>query len=251
MTTNPTSSTGSDELDYLVRSLDELDREFEAGDLDPDDYNTLRNDYTVRIADEMRRRKGTKGRTSTGLPSGSRLGRWLLIGAAIATFALGAGWLVARSAGERGVNDALTGNINETPRQQNARCQELAAGGSIIEALECFDEVLAADPDNVEALTYRGWYLVLASTSASTEAPADGGMSQQVELMASAMTYLDRAIEIDPSYPDALAFRSVAFDRLGLVDEACADVTALLALDPPEFFVNQTAALVQRNGCEA
>ncbi|MBA2386613.1 MAG: hypothetical protein H0V69_05910, partial [Acidimicrobiia bacterium] len=43
-----------EERRFLLRSLRDLDREFEAGDVERDDYDTLRDDYTVRAATVLR-----------------------------------------------------------------------------------------------------------------------------------------------------------------------------------------------------
>lgn len=231
------------QLAEQLRALEDLEDEYQAGDLDEADYLTLRDDYTVRVADAMRRLEGAA--TPVDAPGRSRarrLGPLALVVAAV--FAVGAGWLLARSAGERGLDDALTGEI-ESNRQRVFECQELGVGGRIVESLQCFDEVLVDDPDNVEALTYRGWYVILTTSSAQTTGQED----EAAELLEVGRTYLDRAVEVDPGYADARAFRAAVFDRLGQSEAACAEVAALLALDPPPFFVNQTQGIVDRNGC--
>ncbi|MEL6984124.1 MAG: hypothetical protein AAFO29_16990 [Actinomycetota bacterium] len=225
-----------------LQALDDLEAEFAAGDLDEADYRELRDDYTVRVADAMRKMEG-KAEPAPPPPSRARLaGPAVLVGAFV--FALGAGWLLARSAGERGLDDALTGEIVSN-RQRVFQCQEMGVDGRIVESLECFDEVLIDDPDNVEALTYRGWYVILTTSSAQ----ATGQDEEANELLEVGRSYLDRAVEADPSFPDARAFRAAVFDRLGDAPAACDEVEALLALDPPPFFVNQTQAIVERNGC--
>ena len=40
--------------DFLLRSLEDLEREFAAGDMDEADYRTLRDDYTVRASEVLR-----------------------------------------------------------------------------------------------------------------------------------------------------------------------------------------------------
>lgn len=226
-----------DELELQLKSLQDLDLELEAGDLDEVDYQTLKDDYTVRVADTVRRLQ-----QQTDLVDGQKKRRVNpLTVVAVLLFALGAGWLLARSTGERGIGDTATGAI-DSPRQLVFQCQELAADGQIVESMQCLDGVLAKDPANSEALTYRGWYLVL--TAGSTE-----DQSQSVELLGAGMTYLDQAIEVDPEFPDARAFRTVIFDRLGEADLACQELDELLALEPPQFFVDQTANIGIRNNC--
>ncbi len=229
-----------DELDVQLRSLDDLEAEHRAGDLDDADYETLRNDYTVRVADTMRRLDHQQGLVETGRRR--RLNPLVIV--ALVAFAAGAGWLLARSTGERGVNDILTGGIAST-RQRVFDCQELAADNQIVDALRCLDGALLEDPDNPEALTYRGWYLILTISSAE----AAGEEEQAAELLETGLTYLDRAVAIDPTFPDARAFRSVVYDRLGDSAAACTEVNDLVALNPPPFFVQQTQAIYDRNGC--
>ncbi len=226
-----------------LQALEDLEAEYEAGDLDEADYRELRDDYTVRVADAMRKIEGKAPPAPVTAASRARRAGPLVLVAAL-VFAVGAGWLLARSAGERGLDDALTGEI-ESNRQRVFQCQEMGVDGRIVESLQCFDDVLIDDPDNVEALTYRGWYVILTTSSAQ----ASGQDDEASELLEVGRTYLDRAVEVDPSFPDARAFRAVVFDRLGQPEEACAEVADLLALDPPPFFVTQTEPIVARNGC--
>ena len=43
-----------EQRDFLLRSLDDLERERDAGDIEPEDYRTLRDDYTARAAAVLR-----------------------------------------------------------------------------------------------------------------------------------------------------------------------------------------------------
>ncbi|MGF1595773.1 MAG: tetratricopeptide repeat protein [Acidimicrobiales bacterium] len=238
-----------EERDRWLRALDALDAEYEAGEIDDLDYTALRDDYTARAADTLRRldEPGPDG-VGGGRAGPSRPVRWFLVAAGLLVFSVAAGLVLAQTLGERGVNDQLTGGIDESPRDKVLRCQQLGAGGGdLVGSLQCFDEVLDDDPDNAEALAYRGWYLVLAGGALQRSVGIED--EDALELLASGLRYLDRAIDADPTYPDPLAFRATINDRLGEADRACADVAALLALDPPEFFVEQTAAIVERNAC--
>ena len=75
-----------------------------------------------------------------------------------------------------------------------------------ITALKSFDQVRDIDPENVEAITYGGWLVRNVSRSATDEA-------QSKELLTAAITRIDEAIKIDPTYPDALAFRAIIYLR--------------------------------------
>jgi hypothetical protein len=66
--------TMEQEREFLLRSLADLDAEYEAGDIDDDDYRTLTDDYTVRAATVLRAIEATKATRSTkkrGPSSGS------------------------------------------------------------------------------------------------------------------------------------------------------------------------------------
>ncbi len=231
-----------EERDFLLASLDDLEQEHEAGDLDENDYRELRDDYTVRTADAIR--SIDDFRAETGTRARQPFGRSLGIVGLVLLFAVGAGWLLAQASGERGAQDEISGEIEETPRQQLLRCQSLGAQ-DLVAALRCYDELLAEDPQNVEALTYRGWFLVLTTGSAQAEGDDQGA----AELLTRAQANLDRAVEIDPSYPDARAFRAVVFDRLGDVDAACGELRTLDGLNASPLMLNLVAPLNDGLGC--
>lgn len=257
-----------EERDLLLRSLDDLEAERAAGDLDRDDYESLRDAYTARAADVLRELAGegaepaqaasAPASTSTTsapatrvptTPSRRRSRRLVTVGLLLA-FAVVAGFVLARAAGERGVNDAMTGGIDPSSRTQVLECQDLgSAGGDLVGALQCFDDLLAIDPENAEALTYRGWYLLLAAGSLQQTAEDAVEEADAEALIANGLGYLDRAIAADSDLPDPLAFRAVIHDRLGRSEEACADVAVLRALEPPAMFLDLTADLASRNGC--
>ena len=71
-----------------------------------------------------------------------------------------------------------------------------ALAGELVPAAQLLDLVVAVEPDNVPALTYRGFIRAIAS--GNEPALADEAESQ-----------LDRALELEPNYPDALAIRAV------------------------------------------
>ncbi len=231
-----------EERDFLLASLDDLEAEYAAGDLDDHDYKELKDDYTVRTADAIRSIDNYRAELDEVAPvlPARRFG----IIAALLVFAVGAGWLLAQSTGERGARDEISGQIDETPRQQLLRCQSLGAQ-DLVEALACYDEVLEEDPQNVEALTYRGWFLVLTTGSAEAGGEAEAAR----ELLGRAQENLQRAVDIDPTYPDARAFRAIVFDRLGEVDQACGELDVLSGLNPPPLMENLVAPLRDGLSC--
>ncbi|MGP8209289.1 MAG: cytochrome c-type biogenesis protein CcmH [Acidimicrobiales bacterium] len=101
----------------------------------------------------------------------------------------GALWLVDRSATPRLPGDTITGGQDGT----SAALQQASALATTdpAAALAVYDEVLAAQPDQPEALTDEGWIY------------AEGGFVDQ------AMARLDRAEEVDPSYDAAHFYRAL------------------------------------------
>ncbi len=236
-----------EERDFLLRSLDDLESEHDAGDLDDADHASLRDDYTVRAAAVIRAIDDHRSELdSLHAAKSSPLRRWAWI-IATAAGALLAGVVVARTAGERGVGDSLTGAVPESIRDQVLECQQLGTQGAdgLQESLVCFDGVLDQDPNNVEALTYRAWYLSLVASSATEQGFGDSA----TELYDAAASQLDRAIEVDPTFPDARAFRAVVADRLGDPDRACAELASLGELDAPPMMSQLTASLDERLDC--
>lgn len=219
-----------EERDFLLRSLDDLDRERAAGDLTDDDYQTLRDDYTARAAEVLRaleERRAAFDRARAARPR--RTGRVVLVVAVVAAFAVGAGLLVANLAGDRTDTGEISGSVPETTGQRLAGCLRSANAGEIVEALQCYDAVLADEPANAEALTYRGWSLVLAG------------------LPFEAWRWFDDAVIADPGYADARAFRAIVLNAWCRPEEALAELDALDDIGP----LPEIAALIEGRGVRA
>lgn len=200
---------------FLLRSLADLEAEHDAGDLDDADYEALKDDYTARAAAVLRAVEDRKARFAEARPARSPLRLALAVGGVV-LLAVVAGLLVARASGVRDADDEITGGDSAlATRDQLVECQGLAAEGEALESIRCYDAVLEAEPENVEALTYRGWVLVLAG------------------LFDEAQPYFDQAIALDPDYPDVRAFQAVSYARQGRTDEAEAAIEAFEATDPP------------------
>jgi tetratricopeptide (TPR) repeat protein len=203
-----------EERDFLLRSLDDLERERVAGDVDDDDYQTLRDDYTARAAAAIRAVEEGRANFAAARPPRSR-GRILAWGAGVVLFALLAGYLVTEASGRRDAGDFITGDLRRSATQNLNRAGGLLAEGRYDEAVEVYDEVLAVQPANVEALTYKGWGLTLAGDR-------EAGLLTLIE-----------AATTDPDYPDAHAFLAIVFFRAGLVEQAERELELLDGLDPP------------------
>jgi tetratricopeptide (TPR) repeat protein len=225
-----------DQRDFLLRSLDDLEREREAGDVDEADYETLKDDYTARAARTIRAIEAHRSRTARTGPGRRRSWRRLVTTVAgVAAFAVLAGVLVAQASGRREADDPLTGEIRQTTRAQLAEALTLAGEQRYDEAVAVYDEVLDEQPGNVEALTYKGWVQFLSGDSAGIET-------------------LIAATEADPEYPDTHAFLAVILCRAGRTEAALSELDRLEGLDPPPFVLQLVDGLRRRaesGGCTA
>ncbi len=201
-----------DQRDFLLRSLEDLEREHDAGDVDDADYEALRDDYTTRAARVLR---ALEGYTAPARPARGRGRRSLLTVGAVVLFAVLAGVLVAQTAGRREPGETLTGGIRTSVTEKLNRAGRLGSEGDYTGAVELYDEVLEQDPDNAEALTYKGWMLFLGDD-------VSGGLTS---LLAAGTAH--------PEYPDVHAFLAVVLYRNGLIAEAGRELDRLDALNPP------------------
>jgi tetratricopeptide (TPR) repeat protein len=202
-----------EQRDFLLRSLADLEREHEAGDVDDHDYVTLKDDYTARAARTIRAIEAHHARVAVARPPRS-WSRTLATVAAVVAFAVVAGVLVARFAGRREAGDALTGDIRESTRTQLDNGRLALQQERYDDSIEIYDAVLADQPDNVEALTYKGWAQI-----------GNGDMDGVARLL--------NAAELDPDYPDTHYFLAGAFAIAGRYDSAVAELDRFDALDPP------------------
>ena len=207
-----------DERDFLLASLDDLDREHAAGDIGDDDYQALKDDYTVRAAAVVRALEGHDAaaavadadRVGGEAEGGGRI-RTLAISALVVAFALAAGVVIANNFGTRTSGDSLVSSAPTSNREKIAQAQQLEASGDpdgLAEAASLYDEVLESDPENVDALTYKGWLL--------TRAGLEEGM-----------VLLDRAIELQPGYAAPHVFKAVALRNAGDPAGALAELDAV------------------------
>lgn len=186
-----------DERDFLLQSLRDLEDEHAAGDLDDDDYHALKDEYTAKAAAVLRQLEGeVPAVVPASAVTGSRAGRRGRIAAGVVLLGLlsaGAGYGVAQSSGERLSGDQVSGDLPEGSVDRITKANALAAEGEILEAVKVYDDLLEDDPENPVALAQRGWLISRVDLSL-----VDSGLSS-----------IDRAIAVDPTYPDAHFFRGM------------------------------------------
>lgn len=220
-----------DQRRFLLDSLLDLELQRDAGEISKADYESLRDDYTVRAADILRAIRAIDSPPPPPPPppppkeplplvlqpslakakARPRRAVTVTVSAVMVAIALASVLLLASTR-----NDTSTNANPQTPTERLAFAHQLEGEGKAVDALRQYDAVLKLEPNNVEALAYRGWLLKLAG------------------LVDLAQTALDRAVAIDPSFPDTRFFRGMLFfqDRNDPAS-AIPEFEAYLASKPP------------------
>jgi cytochrome c-type biogenesis protein CcmH len=199
---------------YLFASLARLDRERAAGDLDETTYLALREDTTSRAAALLRQIEeagSARPRSQSQSPPRRRRLHALAVGAALLA---GAGVLVAATAHSQHARPTASGAIGATSGDPLGQARRLAQQGKIVEALKSYDQILASDPRQSEALAYRGALLAMAGQT-------DLGLAS-----------IERAIAADPTYPVAHYLRGLVLTQQGDQTTAAAEFRTTLADNP-------------------
>jgi tetratricopeptide (TPR) repeat protein len=214
-----------EERRFLLRSLADLEREHDAGDVDEVDYLALRDGYVSRAAATMRAIDDQQAALPKAPPANwtRRLFVGLIAGAMIAVV----WWALSASSAQRLPGQEITGADPRSERQvllTQARQLQMSDPAS---SAATYALVLENDPENIEALTYRGWTLRIASMSMPDSA-------ERVDALIEAIGSLDEAIKINPDYPDPYCFLGIIEGRdLNLPESAVPDLETCLAGNPP------------------
>ena len=138
---------------FLLKSLDDLDRELAKGDITEKDYAQLTRDYKRRLF------KLTKHEAASSNEPKLQVAKktWLTV-IFLVVLALISGIAIANSSGERTGSETITGSIRKSTVTKLQEAQQLLSDSEKWnEAISIYDEVLEDQPSNVEALTYRAW----------------------------------------------------------------------------------------------
>jgi tetratricopeptide (TPR) repeat protein len=220
-----------EERDFLLRSLEDLERERAAGDVDDTDYATLRDGYTSRAATVLRRLSSDEDDAApvagSQRPPRRRapLVAWVVIVVAVAVMS---GWLVARFSGERLPGQIASGNIeSDSVSGLLSDARQRLAPNDPEPAMQLYAQVLELEPDNVEALTYLGWLSALSARSIEDD-------DEATQRFQTGLVLLRQATTIDDTYADPHCFLGVLFFRfLGDTEAAEPELQRCLDLDPP------------------
>lgn len=214
-----------EERRFLLRSLADLEREHDAGDVDDDDYRELRDGYTARTAAVLRQIES--GRAA--LPSKPAVSwRRRVIGAVVVVATIGVvWWALSASSAQRLPGQQISGLDPRDETQvllSQARSLQVSDPAA---AADIYAQVLDRDPDNAEALTYRGWTLALSTIGEQDTAVVQATLDEAVESLVA-------AIEVDRTYPDPYCFLGIVEYRFfGAAETALPFVEGCLSAGPP------------------
>jgi hypothetical protein len=189
-----------EEQRFLLRSLADLEREHDVGDVDDVDYLALKDGYTVRAAATLRAVEAGRSGLAPRPPANWKR-RLITLGIVMVSIGI-VWWALSASSAQRLPGQQISGL---DPRDE---VQVLMSQARAIQARDpasaaaLYATVLEQEPLNVEALTYRGWTLALSSMGQTDQATAG-------PLLDEASASLLLAIETDPTYPDPFCFLGI------------------------------------------
>jgi tetratricopeptide (TPR) repeat protein len=194
-----------EEREFLLRSLSDLEREHDAGDVDDLDYRTLKDGYTVRAATVLRQIEDGRGESSAS--EQRRWSRIVAVTAAIVVGAIGVGFVLAGAWGERSSGQEITGlTPGDESRVVLTNARSAMSAGDFATANALFAEVIEMDRargrESAEAVAYFGWTLALLARQDPDEAAA-------AERIDAAVLALGRATQIEPDYADPYCFLAI------------------------------------------
>lgn len=219
-----------DERDFLLRSIEDLEDQKAAGEIDEAAYQELLEDYTARAAAALRSLASAEKEPRAD-PAAPRPRRRWPVPVVLAAVVLVALVSLPRALRDRQPGETVTGNAQsaatsvpieglerraaERPEDAGARlayARALLEVRDLVGALKAYDRAAALDPSNPEPHAYGGWIVLLA------------GLTDE------ALVRLDRAIAADAAYPDVRFFRAMALRRAGRDAEAVGELESYLRL---------------------
>ena len=240
------------ERDFLLKSLDDLEGERSAGNIDDESYTELHDDYTARAAATIRALRDGVDARPTPPPSSWRR-RGLVIGG-IVVLAVLASVTLAAALGARLPGQTSSGNVPAASATRDQRKSRLEAAvqanpndvtvrlalarfleesGDVVGSLKQLDQAVQVAPDNADALADAGRVRFIVAG----QVPSPDAQSQ---LVTSARALLDRAVQANPDHAEAHFYRAVLLlDGFKEVDGAVADFQRYLVLAPDGPFATQ------------
>ena len=237
----------TDEREFLRRSLDDADREHDAGDLSDEDHAVLVARDSTRLAEVEAELAALDPEPTAaeppqpaGVPERRPLPLWRRIGIAAACLLIAAGAviLVVHFVQARQPGQASSGSVSlsqaQLIEQQLQQALALNNDGNTKEALELYDRVLSEDPSNPAALAYAGYLQWNVGSSAHVAALVKIGRAE-----------IETSVRDSPSYYQGHLFYGLVLENQDHNDAAAVtQFNDFLADDPPTAEPSQVTALV-------
>jgi tetratricopeptide (TPR) repeat protein len=219
-----------EERRFLLRSLADLEREHDAGDVDDLDYQTLKDGYTVRAATVLRQIE--EGRSELPAAKPRSWSRIVAVTAAIVVGSVAVGFVLAGAWGERSSGQEITGlTPGDESRVVLTNARDAMGAGDFRTANALFAQVIEMERDrgreNAEAVAYFGWTLALLTRQNPDQTNA-------AERYDAAVLALSQATEIEPDYADPQCFLAIVeYQFRGDAAAALPHIETCQASNPP------------------
>jgi hypothetical protein len=243
----------ADEREFLLRSLDDADREHAAGDLSDEDHAVLAARDSSRLAEVEAELAALAPEppapasdavsapdTEQGAPGRPPLPLWRRVGivAACLLIVAGVGILVAHYVQARQPGQPSSGSISlsqaQQIEQQLADAQAQNNDGNTKAALELYNEVLSEDPANPAALAFAGYLQWNIGSSAHVASLVRIGRAE-----------IETSVRDSPTYYEGHLFYGLVLENQDHNDAAAvAQFNDFLADGPPSAELPQVAPLV-------
>jgi tetratricopeptide (TPR) repeat protein len=240
----------NDQREFLLRSIDDAEREYDAGDLAQEDYEVLVARDRNRLA-EVEEALAALGPVIVEDPAPvaaepaerrvrTRRGKWRLAGIVVSCvlIAVGAVILVNHAVNPALPGQASSGSITQSKEEQiEEQLQEAAIlnnDGQAVDALKLYNTVLSEDPVDPEALAASGWldwnY---------------GSAGKSADLMRKGRAAEAKAIRLAPTYYAGHLFLGlILLNQDHNAPGAIKEFTSFLADSPPQAELDSVAPLV-------
>jgi tetratricopeptide (TPR) repeat protein len=246
----------NDQREFLLRSIDDAERELLAGDLSKDDYDVLLLRDQKRLAEveaELAALGPLPEDDQKTVPSEAeamarrRLGTGRKLGIVVACLLIVTGLviLVNHAVNPSLPGQAVTGSITESKveliEQQLADAATLNNNGEGVQALQLYDKVLSEDPADPKALANSGWLEWNY-----------GEAGKSATLMQAGRRAVKKAIKLAPTYFAGHLFLGlILLNQDHNVRGAIGEFTKLLADHPPNAELVSVASLVASGYAQA
>jgi tetratricopeptide (TPR) repeat protein len=246
----------TDEREFLQRSLDDADREREAGDLSDEDHAVLVGRDRARLAEvdgelaaldaarlpseDVSSHSLLSSRAPAAQPERTSMPLWRKLGilGSCLLIAVGCVILVVHFVQSRQPGQASSGSVTVSQaqliEQQLAQADALNQEGSNKTALVLYDKVLTEDPSNPHALAYAGFLQWNIGSTARVPSLTRVGRSE-----------IQTAIKSNPSYGQAHLFYGLVLENQDHNHAgAVAQFNDFLTEAPPASELSHVAGLV-------